>query len=249
MRAGATAANQHCSVQGGHVIRVIDQRVPARAVGGEYHFVVAEVGLLGDYGNAVGQRPLHGIDRLDPLFRGDGSGSRDCRQQRDIVEGVDVGVYLQGAGRLELCLHHRGQLIVRAGVGPFGTHDQQDRVPELSPGRSHSPTSANETCGSSSWYKRPLGLDAGSRRPAQKVVRVLLGEIGRQSLVSFLVQAFDRAQQVDLLPGQLGVGKPCRRARCISSSRAVNPRSTPPCCTHARNVMTSSGSIHDERPA
>ena len=57
VQAGAAAVNQRGCVLSGHVVRVVNQRVASRAVGAEYYLVIAEVGLLSDYGDAVGQCP------------------------------------------------------------------------------------------------------------------------------------------------------------------------------------------------
>ena len=170
----ATAGNQGVRVQSGHMILVGDQRVPAGTGGAEHHFVVAEVGLLGDHGHAVGEGPLERVDRLDAFFPGNTSRGRKGCQQRDSGEGVHVGLHLQGVGRLELRLYRRGQFPNRASGRLFGSYDQQHRVPELRP----------ECCQVIELHRRdlreqilvqlPLRLDAGHRCSAEKVLHVLL---------------------------------------------------------------------------
>ena len=131
VQADAAAGNQRGGVQGGDMVPVGDQRVTPRAEGAESHFVIAEVGLLGDDGDAVRECPAHGIDGLDLLFPGDAPRSRECCQQRDIVEGVRVRLHRQCVGALELRFQRRGQRTASSRVDRLGPQDEEHRVPGL----------------------------------------------------------------------------------------------------------------------
>ena len=111
-----------------------------------------------------------------------------------------------------------------------------------------SSTSANESCGSSSWYSSHSASIPGTGVPLRKW---FLYEPASWPDRCWSRCVYTRSTELSRLTfsraSSLSV-KPCCPARCSSSSKAANPRSTPSCSTRIVKVRMSSGSTNDERP-